>query len=164
MLFATLLLHFWCYTFFASLHYTLVHFFATPFAILCYNFVQQFYTFVLHKFVSILLYNSTHFATLTGLAIVVYLTGKIVQFLQSVQVCGLYAKTTVLLMQDYQVANITSSLLNFCTSLLWNQKKLGSDVLDHFWKQLGACDEKLKENSKSNTLIPIVQYTHFHLS
>ena len=143
--FATLLLHFWCYTFFASLHYTLVCFFATPFATLCYNFVQQFFTMlcytfgslfyytfyytfgtisncytlhcqwysststllVLHFcatilyictpqiFVSILLYHSTHFFTLTGLAIV-YL--KMVQFVQSVQVCGLYAKTTVLWM------------------------------------------------------------------
>ena len=145
-LFVRFFIMLFCYTFvtllvlhfFASLCYTLVHFFATLFATLCYNFVQQFFTkfcytfgslfttpfttllvlylfatlctasgtgiytllvhfllvvqfvqqfctFVLHKFVSILLYHSTHFATLTGLAIVVYL--KMVQFLQSVQIC-----------------------------------------------------------------------------
>ncbi|KAI9573140.1 hypothetical protein HD554DRAFT_2276719 [Boletus coccyginus] len=38
----------------------------------------------------------------------------------------------------------TPKLLYF---LIVESQRLGGEVLDHFWKQLGTCDEKLKENS-----------------
>jgi hypothetical protein len=48
----------------------------------------------------------------------------------------------------YEIPN--AKLLYF---LIVESQQLGGDVLDHFWKQLGTCDEKLKENSQSKTLI-----------
>jgi hypothetical protein len=44
----------------------------------------------------------------------------------------------------------TAKFLHF---LIVESQQFGGDVLDHFWKQLGTCDEKLKENSQSKTLI-----------
>ena len=40
----------------------------------------------------------------------------------------------------------TSKLLCF---LILESQKFGGEVLSQFWKQLGECDEKLKENSES---------------
>ena len=37
--------------------------------------------------------------------------------------------------------------------LIVESQRFGGQVLDHFWKQLGTCDEKLKENSQSKSLI-----------
>jgi hypothetical protein len=54
----------------------------------------------------------------------------------------------------------TARLLYF---LIVESQQFGGQVLDHFWKQLGTCDEKLKDNSQSNALITIVQ-AHFRLS
>ena len=38
-------------------------------------------------------------------------------------------------------------------SLIVESQRFGGQVLDHFWKQLGACNENLKENSLSKSLI-----------
>lgn len=38
----------------------------------------------------------------------------------------------------------------FLFYLIKESRKLGGSVLDHFWHQLAACNEKLKENSRSN--------------
>ncbi|KAF8432745.1 hypothetical protein L210DRAFT_3413118 [Boletus edulis BED1] len=46
----------------------------------------------------------------------------------------------------FQVA--TPKLLYF---LIVESQGFGGEVLDHFWKQLGTCDEKLKENSHRRT-------------
>jgi hypothetical protein len=54
----------------------------------------------------------------------------------------------------------TAKLLYF---LIVESQQFGGEVLDHFWKQLGTCDEKLKDNSQSDTLITIV-HAHFRLS
>ena len=48
----------------------------------------------------------------------------------------------------FQVA--TPKLVYF---LIVESQRFGGEVLDYFWKQLGTCDEKLKENSRSKTLI-----------
>ena len=45
---------------------------------------------------------------------------------------------------------VTLKLLYF---LIVESQRFGGQVLDQFWKQLGACDEKLKENSLSKSLI-----------
>ncbi|KAF8558054.1 hypothetical protein OG21DRAFT_1405907 [Imleria badia] len=44
----------------------------------------------------------------------------------------------------------TPKLLYF---LIVESQKLGGKVLDHFWKQLGTCDEKLEENSSLSFVI-----------
>ncbi|KAF8441024.1 hypothetical protein L210DRAFT_3645268 [Boletus edulis BED1] len=41
---------------------------------------------------------------------------------------------------------ITPKLLYYLTKEL---QKFGGDVLDQFWEQFGACDDKLKENTES---------------
>ena len=45
---------------------------------------------------------------------------------------------------------VTPKLLYF---LILESQRFGGQVLDHFWKRLGACNEKLKENSLSKSLI-----------
>ena len=47
----------------------------------------------------------------------------------------------------FQVA--TPKLLHF---LIVESQRFGGGVLDHFWEQLGTCDEKLRENSQSKSL------------
>ena len=37
--------------------------------------------------------------------------------------------------------------------LIVESQRLGGEVLDHFWKQLATCHEKLNENSQSKSLI-----------
>ena len=44
----------------------------------------------------------------------------------------------------------TPKLLYF---LIVESQRFGGEVLDHFWKRLGTCVEKLKENSQSKSLI-----------
>ena len=41
----------------------------------------------------------------------------------------------------------------FLYFLIVESQRFGGEVLNHFWEQLGTCDEKLKENSRSKTLI-----------
>ncbi|KAH0830262.1 hypothetical protein J3R83DRAFT_1626 [Lanmaoa asiatica] len=41
---------------------------------------------------------------------------------------------------------VTPKLLYF---LIVESQRFGGEVLDHFWKQLGTCDEKLKRNIES---------------
>jgi hypothetical protein len=48
--------------------------------------------------------------------------------------------------QGGKLESVTSKLLY---NLILESEKLGGEVLNQFWKQLGACDEKLRENSES---------------
>ncbi|KAH0835047.1 hypothetical protein J3R83DRAFT_10784 [Lanmaoa asiatica] len=48
--------------------------------------------------------------------------------------------------QGDKVRVATPKLLHF---LIVESQRLGGEVLDRFWKQLGTCDEKLKENVES---------------
>jgi hypothetical protein len=41
----------------------------------------------------------------------------------------------------------------FLYCLIVESQRFGGEVLDHFWKQLGTCDETLKENSQSKMFI-----------
>ena len=52
--------------------------------------------------------------------------------------------------QNDKFLTVTPKFLHF---LIVESQKLGGEVLDHFWKQLGTCDEKLMENSWSKTLL-----------
>jgi hypothetical protein len=45
---------------------------------------------------------------------------------------------------------ITRKLLYF---LIVESQRFGGKVLDQFWEQLGACDEKLHENSQSKVIL-----------
>jgi len=59
----------------------------------------------------------------------------------------------------FQIA--TPKLLYF---LIVESQRFGGEVLDHFWKQLGTCDEKLKGNSLSRNSNHSIVQAHIPLS